>query len=362
MTSIYFLHYNGDTLRKSAVISTGTSADRSSPLYGGLFSLDTKDFKPLDEQVRLLKDRKLIIHNESDAKLYLLSNNYYNIINGYSKFFPLLQDTYTNKTTFDEVTKLYLFDKELKQAFFKATIDVESHLKAIFAHRFAEKYPHHAYAYLDTHAYDSGKIIEVSEMISRLSKIIKKEKRYNTSISHYIKKYNNVPIWVLMNYLNFGELRHMILLVPVSLQNTVAKDVSGFIKQHISNPGVFPPEIMLSFLSNINDIRNVCAHNNRLLNFRCKTQLKHWTPLYDKYNVPNDASHNNVYTTFLATQCFLSKIEYATLHNKVRKLINGHLKNHLHSVDVNDILKTLGFPANWHIDTAKIDTTKSTPF
>ena len=80
--------------------------------------MDKKDFKPLDEQVRLLKDRKLIIHNESDAKLYLLSNNYYNIINGYSKFFPLLQDTYTNKTTFDEVTKLYLFDKELKQAFF----------------------------------------------------------------------------------------------------------------------------------------------------------------------------------------------------------------------------------------------------
>ena len=44
-----------------------------------------KTFKTLDEQIQLLHNRNLIINDEDYAKKYLLSNNYYNIINGYSK-------------------------------------------------------------------------------------------------------------------------------------------------------------------------------------------------------------------------------------------------------------------------------------
>lgn len=318
-----------------------------------------KDFKTLDEQVNLLKKRKLFIFDEEQAKQYLLSNNYYNIINGYSKFFPHSGDDYTNGTTFEEVSRLYLFDKELKQAFFKAIIDVESHLKAVFAHRFAERYPDIPYAYLHTSSYDPKRILAVGETISRLSRIINAQNHYkDTSIAHYIKKYKDVPIWVLVNYLDFGELRHMLLASPVGLQNKVAKDMSGFIKQHLPEAGIFPPETMLSFIANINDIRNVCAHNNRLLKFKCHAPTKHWADLHESFHISVDCPHNDVYTAFLATQCFLSVTEYAALHNKIRKLINGHLKNHLKSVSTNEVLETLGFPADWYITTEKIDTTK----
>lgn len=47
-----------------------------------------KDFKTIDEQLALLRSRGLIIPNEEKARLYLLTNNYYNIVNGYSKYFP----------------------------------------------------------------------------------------------------------------------------------------------------------------------------------------------------------------------------------------------------------------------------------
>lgn len=99
-----------------------------------------KPFRTLSEQIELLKDRDLVITDEEQAKKLLLSNNYYNIINGYSKFFPTKQEHYTNGTSFDEVIRLYTFDVELKQAFFKAVLAAEAHLKAIFAYHFAEAY------------------------------------------------------------------------------------------------------------------------------------------------------------------------------------------------------------------------------
>ncbi|HFH6802636.1 TPA: Abi family protein, partial [Streptococcus agalactiae] len=46
-----------------------------------------KEFKSLTDQLNLLKDRGLKIGDEEKAELYLLTNNYYNIINGYGKFF-----------------------------------------------------------------------------------------------------------------------------------------------------------------------------------------------------------------------------------------------------------------------------------
>ena len=49
-----------------------------------------KEFKTLDEQIEILKSRGMDIQDEEDTRKYLLSNNYYNIINGYSK--PFLEE------------------------------------------------------------------------------------------------------------------------------------------------------------------------------------------------------------------------------------------------------------------------------
>ncbi len=67
-----------------------------------------KPFKTLNQQISLLKERGMVIHDEETAKNYLLSNNYYNIINGYGKYFPMSGETYTNGTTFEEISRLYL--------------------------------------------------------------------------------------------------------------------------------------------------------------------------------------------------------------------------------------------------------------
>lgn len=140
----------------------------------------------------------------------------------------------------------------------------------------------------------------------------------------------------------------MLIASPDSVQNAVARDLMGFIRQNLASPDFFPPAVMLSFLANINDVRNICAHNNRLLGYQCRRDNKYWQPLHATQHLDADTERRSVYSVILSMQCFLSANEYAYLHNTIRKRIKS-LDNHLHSIPVNSILDTLGFPGDWHI-------------
>lgn len=310
-----------------------------------------KPFKTLDEQIDLLISRNLIITDKEKAKKYLLTNNFYNIINGYSKYFPREGDIYINKTTFDEVWHLYLFDKELKEHLMSAILSTETHVKSSFAYRFAEQYPDITYSYLRTESYDPQKLLDVQSTLSKLYTTLNRAQhnKDNKSIAHYINNYHNVPIWVLINYIEFGNLRHMIKYSPQTIQNKVAVDMVEFLKFNMEEPQkvLFSPEHMLSFLSGINDVRNICAHTNRLLDFHCKADVKYLNPLHHKYGIETKDVRNTVYDVFIVLQCFLTKPEYGTLHNKIRKSMN-RLDNCLSSITINQIISKLGFPNDWN--------------
>lgn len=307
-----------------------------------------KPFKTIEEQIQLLRERKLVIENETYAKDYLLSNNYYNIINGYSKYFPLENETYKSGTTFEEVECLYRFDRDLKQAFFKAILSVELHLKSIFAYYFGESYGGKPYSYLNIESYDRNKTLSVIPTIARLAQIISRQQKYpNTSVYHYVNKHQDVPLWVLVNYLDFGEIRCMLDSSELSLQNKVAKDMYKFAKQNLTNVGTFPPETMMSFVENINEVRNVCAHNNRMLDFQCRRDSKYWTDLHERYNISADTQRRNIFSVFVSTQCFLSRMEYSTLYNTILKLMKSLSKN-LKTASADSILESLGFPLDWY--------------
>lgn len=66
-----------------------------------------KEFKPLNQQLAILKSRGVNIANDNKIKDYLLINNYYNIINRYSKPFLLQKEKYLPGTQFNEIKYLY---------------------------------------------------------------------------------------------------------------------------------------------------------------------------------------------------------------------------------------------------------------
>lgn len=53
-----------------------------------------RPFKTIDEQIQILKDRGLIIEDHVETRNYLIRNNYYNVVNMYSKMFQNSENSY----------------------------------------------------------------------------------------------------------------------------------------------------------------------------------------------------------------------------------------------------------------------------
>lgn len=128
-------------------------------------------------------------------------------------------------------------------------------------------------------------------------------------------------------------------------------DFCDFIRQNIQvEIGTFHPETLYSFLVNIKEIRNICAHNNRIIGYRCHQDVKCWEILHSTYNIEDRRS---VYSVFMSLKCFISCTEYAVLHNTIIKKMTV-LSKQLKTIHVNNILLELGFPENWYKEEKKI--------
>ena len=154
-----------------------------------------KEFKTLEQQIEILKNRGMTIKDEDKTKKYLLSNNYYNIINGYSQPFLKEKNEYLSGTSFNEVSKLYFLDGEIKQTLLNAILCAEHHLKSSFAYHFGEAHRHKPESYLDVSAYNHKFSSDIAYIITKLNRIIRLNQHYpNNAIYHYKEKYGFVPI------------------------------------------------------------------------------------------------------------------------------------------------------------------------
>lgn len=311
----------------------------------------SKPFKNLEEQIQILENRNITITDEEKAKQYLLRNNYYNVINVYSKFFIDSGDIYLNGTTFDEITKVHFFDKELKSILFKYIIEAEKHLKSIISYHFSEVYKNQDYAYLIATNYNSNDLLNVTKLISSISAIINKQKKDKNPnpIKHYINQHGSVPFWIVSNYMSFGQIVMFYKYQQDSIKNKIAKDFSVFMNENLGTTNIkLQPNELISFLDNIVELRNIVAHNNRVLGFKCKNNTQFIPQLHGKYGLSPNAQRQDIFNIFIVMQCLLTKNQFAQLHNTFLKRMKS-LNKDLTTISSNKILASLGFPNNWFL-------------
>ena len=153
-----------------------------------------------------------------------MTNNYYSIINGYSRYFWKSTNKYYPNTNFDDISTLYFLDREIKFAFLKATLEAEKHLKSITAYTLTEKYRDDPLGYLSESFYtynvnDKRQFKDVAFLTKRFKKIISKHTRLpgNNPIKNHKNNHDGVPFWVMVEYLTFGELKLVIKYVTIPL-------------------------------------------------------------------------------------------------------------------------------------------------
>lgn len=168
-----------------------------------------KEFKTIEEQIEILKERNLII-NEEKAKEIFTDNNYYYLINGYKDLFideNIEEEKYKDGTSLEEIFALYKFDSELRSIFLKYILMIERRIDTYISYEFSKQYGENNY--LIESNFNNNKInnSKIKVLIADINININTQIRNgNKMLSHYIRQYGYIPLWVLIRIITFGQI------------------------------------------------------------------------------------------------------------------------------------------------------------
>ena len=155
-------------------------------------------------------------------------------------------------TTYNQILNLYECDRQLRATCFEACGDFELAFRNSMSEALTRVYgshPHKAEAAFKDAA-------PRRTALDQLSSVYTKSK--DARAQHYLAKYGDPvlpPFWTMKEFLTFGASVRFFALLSNAMKSAVAADF-----------GVPTPEVFANWLECLVDLRNVCAHHDRLFN------------------------------------------------------------------------------------------------
>ncbi len=300
-----------------------------------------KEFKKLDEQVEILKNKGLIVNNVEYAKEVLLRENYF-FLNGYRHLFmkSSTNKTYIEGATFEELYSLFLFDRSFRNILFKNILTVENNVKSIISYQLSMQYGYHEKDYLDrkNFIHNSEKNKQVNDVIRKMKRQIKSNAESHSATMHYVNSYGYIPLWVLVKVLSFGIIGEFYSILKKEDKMSIA-DVYNLDTDTFAN-----------YLIMLSNYRNICAHEDIV--FENKTQRQIADTKYHrllKIDITNDEyvyGKNDVFALVIIMKAMLKPDEFKNLVLEIKHNIDN-LEMNLSSISINKVLDRMGFPINW---------------
>lgn len=323
-------------------------------------TINSKPFKTLNQQLSILRDRGLD-DAHAKAKRSLEQMGYYSLINGYKWMF-LARDSngniihpevYKEDTSFDEIRSLYNFDFELRAILYRALLKYETMLGAEIAYRFSEQHQEeHAYLAMDNFSRNPQQVSSVVGTISSLSSTIKKyssDRKGKNAIKHYVNKHGHVPLWVLVNFLTFGELNYFYSNCTQDIQLTIAKDFQHTKKASYnssSQPAITPNAIM-DINQMVNIFRNAVAHGE-ITYSKIIQRTPHMRDIKVAANIRNVPleSQAGIFELIIAMKAVLPRRNYQRLIKDIGILLK-EFKDRFTPINYSALLQDMHFPSNY---------------
>lgn len=278
---------------------------------------EVKAFLTYDEQIEHLKKAGLIIENDDFAKKVLSKLNYYRLINAYSLDLYAERkphDKYKDGVTFYQIYDLYCFDLSLRHIMSELLEEFEILFRTKLAYFIGEKYG--ALGYLEPFVFKSNDYHD--DFLKALER--EKERQKNSPIiKHHNAAYSGqLPIWVLVEVMSFGEISKFYSNLRKEDQKIIAKEFKT------------KPQYLKSWLRSFVEIRNVCAHYGRLYN---KT-------LISPPQLYNDVTFDNrrIFAVLYILKRFVNDKLWMSQMLKLKTAITEHTAIELSKI---------GFPETW---------------
>lgn len=314
-----------------------------------------KPFKTFEEQVEILSgigNNKFRMKTDEHTLFHLQRYNYYSIINFYKEPFLIGKDSkgediYKDNVHFNHLKILYDFDKELRILFFDVLTQLENFFKTIIAYYFSETYREKE-SYLKLENYYIG---QRNENVHILSKIIKnlnyiKKDTDKIIIKHYNVTKDNIPFWITIHFLTFGKIGKLYLIQNQKVCNKIISHCRNLYKKEYGEFSSLTNKFIKTFLKSSTLFRNIAAHNERIYDSSVKNTIK-----IDNVTGITNNKKQKLFTIYEGLKLFLPKTEYEKLTLKLKELINELEEKLENVIDINNILKKMDFPTDWHKNT-----------
>ena len=291
-----------------------------------------KIFKTIDEQIDILKSRKIIIDDYDKAYNLLSKNNLF--IDFTSK-----EEKYINGTKLEELYALYEFDKDIKINFLKYLLLIENEIDTYIAYEFSKSYGHKNYLVPTNFCNSSFKQPLIEKFIKDVDlEIGYQYKNSNEMIMHYLDNYNYVPLWVLVRILSFGKISKFYSLMKPKEQNAVSRKYNLRIHE------------FRIILHNLTLIRNICAHDEKLYDIKMKNRISS-TIYHKKLKIENKNGNyqyatRDLFSIIIALKLLLEKEQFNRFYAEIIKSIEK-LKKELSIISIDKVMFKMGFPKNY---------------
>lgn len=282
--------------------------------------MDLKNHQPplnVEEQVENLKEVGLVVKNDEYAKSILNDISYFRLVKGYGLGLKKRNSNFDGTVTFEHIAQLYFFDANLRQLISVLVEKVEINFRCRLCNYFCCKYGVTGYensSYFKCEQYHNEFMEEVDKVILR--------NRNSPFVKNFQNNYSEdkLPFYAVSELTSFGTMSKF-------YKNMINSDKKEFAK----NYGV-GYTYLESWIEHIVTVRNLCAHYNRIYNFK----LPNRPMLYNHDNV----NPNTIFATLLCIKRLLPRdkhwIEFAdTLEILFEKY-----------PDVDKLC--IGFPQDWY--------------
>lgn len=230
-----------------------------------------KPYNGVDELVGRLESRGMLLDRAS-ARQWLGAVGYYRL-SGY--WYPYREfvageraDTFVAGTRFDEVVALYEFDRKLRTLLHDAIERIEIMLRTQLNEALGQFGP---LAYLETQHF--RQTFRHEAWVRTAQKRVDRSGRRNDAAQHHLRHYDGqLPIWVLSEVLDFGDVSRLYEGLQSSLQWEIAQhfginvDLTVLSKNQAAKARRIHP--LVRWFEQLTIVRNTAAHHSRTWNGR----------------------------------------------------------------------------------------------
>jgi len=285
------------------------------------------------EMISLLKNRNLKFNSESNAIEILKRLNYQKLMVYRFKF---LEDSinFIPNTTFENIYDLYKFDRDLKFLILELVESVELALRTQIAYELGHKYSIHCH-------FENNIFLNPDFHNNLLSKLSYKFDMSNIDrpliiVYHQNKYKDQLPIYKFIELLTLGQLSKVFKNLKIEDRDLITKTYYKNRYHKINS------KHLTSWFLTITEVRNICAHHEKLYNRIFEiSPLKHkdWKDISNKTSKGKEIF--TIYGIFLVFKYIIQDKEL--FNESVDKLDILFQK---YSAIINP-MEDLRFPSNW---------------